>query len=104
MITRFLLKNNLWKKDPDVMNLPWSETPYNDVIKRHTTGKLTFAIMRHDGFVKVHPPIERALSIVSERLLQAGHEVIFRHLAMKLLRTLQYQMSHHGKSNTDPKI
>jgi len=32
-------------------------------------------LLTDDGVVKVHPPIERVLTDVAEKLRQAGHEV-----------------------------
>jgi len=67
---RSLLSAKPWLYDPDVAPLPWRQ-PYD--IGRHA--RLSFGFMEFDGRVKPHPPISRALQLVSDALQASGHEV-----------------------------
>ncbi|KAI5479485.1 hypothetical protein MNV49_003427 [Pseudohyphozyma bogoriensis] len=56
-----------WEFDSKVVERPWKE------FGRETK---CFAVMRSDGDVRCHPPIERALDETVEALRKAGHEVV----------------------------
>ena len=69
-----------WKEDCDVIEMPWRQEKIQDVRSRMSRqsekdGKLVFAVMRCDGTTRPHPPIERALVLVTEALLAQGYEV-----------------------------
>lgn len=81
MVLRTVLSENLSNQSYDVIELPWNEHKIESIRKRcssrdGTDGKLTFGLMRHDGFVRPHPPVQRALGIVADALLAQGHEVM----------------------------
>ncbi|ORY90294.1 amidase signature domain-containing protein [Leucosporidium creatinivorum] len=57
-----------WEWDSRVIEREWKE--------QEEEGRKCFAIMRWDGLVRCHPPIERALDEVTEALRKAGHEVV----------------------------
>ncbi|PCH36161.1 general amidase [Wolfiporia cocos MD-104 SS10] len=64
-----------WMKDPLVAPMPWSKARYE--LAEHGGGnRLCFAIMWHDGAIKPHPPVTRALTLVKDALTIAGHQVI----------------------------
>ena len=71
--TKALLEKEPWLHDPLVVEMPWREEQ-EDVIKKED--KLSFGIMRSDGLVGLHPPIERALDIVVEAVKKLGHDVV----------------------------
>jgi amidase len=62
-----------WDYDPTVVELPWK----SEALALQSLGggkKLAFGIMKWDGVIFPHPPIVRAIKIVSEALQKAGHE------------------------------
>ncbi|KAI4288613.1 MAG: hypothetical protein L6R35_002122 [Caloplaca aegaea] len=59
---------------------PLSRIPWRDdkaVISKDD--QLSFAVLRHDGSVTPHPPVQRAISTVVEALEKQGHKVIEWH-------------------------
>jgi len=61
-----------WRLDPKCLPIPWR----HDVIQPKGR-KLRFGIFgTDDGLVTCHPPVERAVSIVTRALRDAGHEVV----------------------------
>ncbi|KAK3081151.1 hypothetical protein LTS18_009735 [Coniosporium uncinatum] len=61
-----------WNLDPNVTPLAWQEEVFNEV----QTRPLTIGLLIDDGVVKVHPPIERALRDLTDKLRSAGHEIV----------------------------
>lgn len=55
-----------WEWDSRVVEREWKEVK--------EVGKKCFAVMRWDGLVRCHPPIERALDEVTAALRKDGHE------------------------------
>jgi amidase len=75
VFTKAVLDTKPWLKDPLVLRKPWCESAYQ--LEDHGGGKrLCFAIMRDNGVVKPHPPLQRAMSMTKDALEAAGHEVI----------------------------
>ena len=69
-----------WQDDCDVVEMPWREEKLQGIrsrtAQRHERdGKLVFAVMACDGNVPVHPPVQRAMALVSKALLERGYEV-----------------------------
>ena len=79
---RFLLKNIIatqpWLEDPKVIKLPWRVEEEQDIQTRASSSGLTFGVMRWDGIVKPHPPIQRGVEETIAKVKARGHEV---HLA-----------------------
>ena len=71
-ITRAVIDSQPWLQDPRVVPIPWRESVFEEIQNR----KLVIGVMYDDGVVKVHPPIERALTEITERLKEAGHEIV----------------------------
>lgn len=67
-----VLDTKPWLLDPKVVPIPWRHDMYPEVQAR----PLTIGILLDDGVVKVHPPIERVLMELEEKLKSAGHEVV----------------------------
>lgn len=62
-----------WTLDPLSPRLPWNEDGYQ--LKDHDGGKhLVFGILWHDTHTYPHPPVRRALRIVEDSLIAAGHK------------------------------
>ncbi|KAL8909509.1 MAG: hypothetical protein Q9207_000189 [Kuettlingeria erythrocarpa] len=72
LLVRSLLSQEPWLHDPLVHPMPWRESD----TKLPAETPLTFAVLRHDGIVSVHPPIRRAIETVVEALQKQGHTVI----------------------------
>ncbi|KAH6683332.1 putative fatty-acid amide hydrolase [Halenospora varia] len=74
LYTQTLLASKPWEWDYRVVDLPWRQERYDEGLGKR--GKLCFGIVRHDGVVLPHPPIQRGMKETKEKLLAAGHEVI----------------------------
>lgn len=73
---RFLFKTIVaaepWFSDPKCIEFPWRQERADKIKNR----KLTFGIIKWDGLVMPHPPVQRAVKIVQEALKAQGHEII----------------------------
>lgn len=58
--------------DPRCAPLPWRD----EIFQEMQTRPLVIGLIADDGVVRVHPPIERALSHLTELLKAAGHEIV----------------------------
>lgn len=66
--------------DRDVVEMPWSEEKMQEIRSRTTRpkekdGRLVFTVLKFDGNIRPHPPVQHALSLVTRALLQRGYEV-----------------------------
>lgn len=80
LLFKAVLSQQPWYHDPLVLELPWRadvEERTRALIRKSADGSpsLAFAIMRHDGMVRPHPPIARAVEIVEQTLKRLGHKV-----------------------------
>ncbi|KFY15664.1 hypothetical protein V492_01861 [Pseudogymnoascus sp. VKM F-4246] len=57
-----------WFKDPKLYPIPWRQIQLPQ--------KLKFAVIWDDGFVRVTPPVRRALETTIAKLKNSGHEVV----------------------------
>ncbi|KAK4498812.1 hypothetical protein PRZ48_009322 [Zasmidium cellare] len=65
-----ILAEKPWRLDPYCLPIAWRE---EEEVLPH---QLCFGIASHDGFVSATPPLVRAIEIVKQKLLDAGHRVI----------------------------
>ena len=72
LLVKSLLSREPWLHDPRVHDIPWRDE--KAVIAQDQ--RLSFAVLRHDGAVSLHPPVKRALETVVERLEKQGHRII----------------------------
>ncbi|KAL9000707.1 MAG: hypothetical protein Q9169_000743 [Polycauliona sp. 2 TL-2023] len=72
LLVKSLLSREPWLHDPLVHDMPWRDE--KAVIAQDQ--RLSFAVLRHDGVVSLHPPVNRALEMVVERLGQQGHKIL----------------------------
>jgi len=72
LITKETIQAEPWKYDAKVHPIPWRQEQYEEVLSR----PLVIGFILDDGVVKVHPPIERVLREVRQKLESAGHEVV----------------------------
>jgi amidase len=65
-----------WNYDPTVIQLPWNMKSESEAFtgRGHGKNKLSFGIIKWDGHVMPHPPVLRAIMMVTEALEKAGHE------------------------------
>lgn len=80
LAARCILSDSPWKDDFHVLDLPWREPEFEHVRRqtlqgKETTGKLTFGIMSWDGNVRPHPPVQRAIRLVTDALRQHNCDV-----------------------------
>lgn len=74
LVLKSIISTQPWRRDPYTLPTPW-QVDQELQIERATS--LSFGYMDHDGIVKPHPPIARALRIVKEALEADGHNVLF---------------------------
>ena len=80
LIIKALLSQQPWLHDPLVHEIPWRDEQEQQVIDligsaKPGATKLAFGIMKHDGVVTPHPPVQRAMDIVVKTLEKLGHKV-----------------------------
>lgn len=77
LVTKAILSQKPWLHDPLVHDIPWREEQYQSVASAaKDKGRLTFAVLRHDGACQPVPPVSRAVDMVVKSLEQRGHQVI----------------------------
>ncbi|KAL2012127.1 hypothetical protein VTN00DRAFT_4845 [Thermoascus crustaceus] len=81
LLFKAVLSQQPWYHDPLTLELPWRDEIEQEtlaLIKESAAnpGKLAFAIMRHDGVARPHPPVARGVEIVAQTLKRLGHKVI----------------------------
>ncbi|KAI5918223.1 amidase signature domain-containing protein [Camillea tinctor] len=83
-VFRALIQAEPWKRDNTIVQIPWREQEDHSHGSKNGKGKkegrgktkLSFGYMPSDGIVRPHPPIQRALDMVSRVLRAQGHELI----------------------------
>ena len=70
LICRVATDAEPWLEDPNAIRKPWRRDlpPLPE--------RLTIGVMKFDGVVMPHPPIQRALDYAVKKLKAAGHEVV----------------------------
>lgn len=76
LVIKSLLSQQPWLHDPLCHEMPWRDDQEQQVRDLISTSGLAFGIIRHDGTVTPHPPVQRALDIVVKILEERGHKVI----------------------------
>ncbi|EGU80330.1 hypothetical protein FOXB_09159 [Fusarium oxysporum f. sp. conglutinans Fo5176] len=81
LVTKALLQEEPWLYDTNVLELPWRASQYDAMAKIIADanvghGRLAFGIIEHDGVVAPHPPVKRALRIVTNTLEKLGHQML----------------------------
>lgn len=59
-----------WEVDNGILPMPWNRAAIEEVSKR----PLRIAVLAHDGRVRPHPPLEKAIRETAEKLRRAGHD------------------------------
>ncbi|PLB55430.1 amidase [Aspergillus steynii IBT 23096] len=81
LLFKAVLSQQPWYHDPLVLELPWRdeiEKETRALIEKSKSGSspLAFGLMNHNGVVRPHPPIARAMKIVEQTLTRLGHKII----------------------------
>ena len=81
MATKWIINTTCWKDDFEVVDIPWRANIYKETRSRmcqpgQRDGALVFAILKCDKGVRPHPPVLRAMNLVTEALLARGYEVM----------------------------
>ena len=76
LLFKSLLTREPWLHDPLCHEIPWRDDHEEQVHQVLSTSRMTFGIMRHDGVVTPHPPVQRAVSIVVKALEKLGHRIL----------------------------
>jgi len=71
-VTKAVVDATPWEQDPKCCPVPWRSDLFEEIQSR----PLVIAVMRDDGVVRPHPPINRVLEEVARKLEQAGHELV----------------------------
>lgn len=87
LLMKSLLSQQPWLHDPLVHEIPWRDTEEQEVSESIKKNKLCFGIMMHDGVVTPHPPVQRAMEIVTRVIKELGHN------------TMQWDPPHHSQGN-----
>lgn len=77
MLTKAVLSQKPWLFDPLVHEIPWRDEHDKvvEALMSEKSGKLSFGMLKHDGICGLHPPVARAISMVTKALQKIGHEV-----------------------------
>ena len=75
-----LLSQQPWLHDPLTLEIPWRDEQEKQVLdfaRSSESGKsqLTFGVLKNDGIITPHPPVQRAINIVVSKLEKLGHKV-----------------------------
>ncbi|KAH6864999.1 amidase signature domain-containing protein [Alternaria rosae] len=78
---KWIINCNAWQEDIETIDMPWRDDNFAGTSNRicqpgQSNGSLVFAILNNDGEVNPHPPVQRALGLVRNALLQRGYEVV----------------------------
>lgn len=81
LLIQAILSQSPWQQDPTVVELPWRQEKHEEALRLTRSGiaggfPLGVGLFRHDGVVHPHPPVRRALGLVEQALVDAGHQVI----------------------------
>ncbi|KAH8427786.1 putative general amidase GmdA [Aspergillus melleus] len=81
LLFKAVLSQQPWYYDPLVIELPWRDAVEEEtraLIEQSKSGssQLAFGLMHHNGVVRPHPPIARAMKIAEQTLRRLGHKII----------------------------
>lgn len=76
LLLKTIISTEPWLADPKANKIPWRQEDEDAIKAKIQTKKLTFGVIRTDGMVNPHPPVQRAINEAVEALKARGHEVI----------------------------
>ena len=65
-----------WLHDPLCLEIPWRHDQELEILEAVKSKSLSFGILKHDGMITPHPPVQRALNVVTAKLQQLGFRTI----------------------------
>lgn len=65
---KLIIDSKPWLKDPKCPPIEWRQVQLPE--------RLTVGIMKNNGYITPHPPVQRGLQLIVDKLKAAGHEVI----------------------------
>ena len=68
LLLRCVVNTDPWEKDPSVIFNPWRQVPHKPALR--------LGFILEDSHFPLHPPVLRTLTATTEKLKQAGHEII----------------------------
>ena len=74
LMMQSILETKPWLHDPLCINMPWRSCSIAEEYQKSQT--LTFGILKHDGWVGLHPPVQRAINLVEAAIKRLGHKTI----------------------------
>lgn len=75
LLIKSLLSQQPWLHDPICSEIPWRQDQEKQVSDLISSSHLAFGILKHDGSITPHPPVQRALDMIESSLKKLGHEV-----------------------------
>ena len=76
LVVKSLLSQQPWLHDPLVHEIPWRDDQEKQMLDIIDNRELAFGIMKHDGVIQPHPPVQRAMDMAAKTLKKLGHHVI----------------------------
>ena len=76
LLMKSILSQQPWLHDPLCHEIPWRDEQEKQVRDLISSSKLAFGIMKHDGVVTPHPPVQRAMDVVVHALEGLGHKTV----------------------------
>ena len=76
LVVKSLLSQQPWLHDPLVHEIPWRDDQEKQMLDIIDNGELAFGIMKHDGVIQPHPPVQKAMDMAAKALKKLGHHVI----------------------------
>ena len=76
LVFKSLLSQQPWLHDPLVHETPWRTSEEEAVYELIKTKDLSFGIMRNDGNVTPHPPVQRAMDMTTKTIEQLGYKTM----------------------------
>ncbi|KAF2262038.1 amidase [Lojkania enalia] len=73
ILMKTIIDSEPWKTEPALIPMPWRDVK---VGLEDAGRKLRIGVLWHDGVVRPHPPITRALKLLNDRLQASGIEVV----------------------------
>ena len=71
-----LLSQQPWLHDPLVVEIPWRDSQEKEVLDIvGSKSRLTFGVIKNDGVITPHPPVQRAIDMTVAALEKQGHKV-----------------------------
>ena len=76
LVVKSLLSQQPWLHDPLVHEMPWREDQARQALNPAQNAGLSFGVLKTDGIVTPHPPVQRAMLMAIEILEKLGHKII----------------------------